>query len=623
MRGVAAGGTALAAQVTGNGQSQEGPSHQSDAKATGAAANEDRPGADFMLDVIKSLGIEYCAANPGSSFLGLHESIINYGGNANPELLTCCHEEFSAAIAHGYAKIEGKPMMIMVHGSVGLQHASMAIYNCYCDRVPMYIVLGNISNINYRRTINEWAHAVQDAPAMVRDFVKWDDTPANLPHFAESAVRAYKIAMTPPLGPTVIVADAEMQEEPLREKNLHIPKLSVPTPPQGDAAALKEVARMLVTAENPVLVAGRTARTPKGIDLLVELAETLQARVHDQRSRMNFPSSHPLYAVGMGAPSDPNVSDADIILGLDARDPWALTHKLSARNRFGIEARPSAKPGAKLITVSSLDLNHKSNYQDFGHYVEADLAIAADSEATLPALIEEVKRQVTPDRKRVFEARGAKIAENNRKVRAQMRESAAIGWDSAPISTARLSAELWNQIKNEDWSCVSTDVFLSFWPTRMWDFSKTHQWIGSSGAGGMGYGGPSMVGAALANRKHGRLSVAIVGDGDLSYAPSVLWTAAHHKIPLLVIVHNNGGYHEERMRLQLRGNLYNRGVDRAYIGTSFQEPGMDFAMIAKGYGLYSEGPIGDPNALAGALQRGIERVKKGEPALLDVISQPR
>src|SRR6059036_1596694 len=177
----------------------------------------DRPGSDFMLDVLKSLGFEYAAANPGSTFRALHESIINYGGNKAPELLTCCHEESSAAMAHGYAKIEGKPMMVMAHGTVGLQHASMAIYNCYADRVPLYIVLGNILDINFRRGNAEWVHSVQDAASMVRDYIKWDDSPVSLGHFAESAVRAYKAAMTPPMEPVVIVADASLQEEPMPE----------------------------------------------------------------------------------------------------------------------------------------------------------------------------------------------------------------------------------------------------------------------------------------------------------------------------------------------------------------------------------------------------------------------
>ena len=193
-----------------------------------------RPGADFMTDVIKSLNIEYCAANPGSSFRGLQESLTNYGKNTAPEWITCCHEESSAAIAHGYAKIEGKPMMIMAHGTVGLQHASMAIYNAYCDRVPIIIIAGNILDVNYRRGNAEWVHSVQDAAAMVRDYTKWDDNPVTLNHFAESAVRAYKIAMTPPYEPVVIVADGELQEEPITEKNLRIPKLAVSAPPQGE-----------------------------------------------------------------------------------------------------------------------------------------------------------------------------------------------------------------------------------------------------------------------------------------------------------------------------------------------------------------------------------------------------
>src|SRR5579862_8323688 len=270
----------------------------------------DRPGSDFMADVIKSLGFEYVAANPGSSFRGLHESLINYGANKYPELLTCCHEESSVAMAHGYFKIEGKPMMIMAHGTVGLQHASMAIYNAYADRVPVYVLLGNIQDETWRRSDVEWAHSVQDAASMVRDYTKWDDNPVSLSHFAESSVRAYKIAMTPPMEPVVIVADAVLQEEPVPDADrgkLRVPKLSLSTPPAGDSAAIAEAAKMLVAAENPVIVAGRAARTPAGLKSLIELAELLQAPVQDRRFRMNFPTRHALFGGG-------NIADADVIL---------------------------------------------------------------------------------------------------------------------------------------------------------------------------------------------------------------------------------------------------------------------------------------------------------------------
>ena len=267
LRGAAASAAGLAATAVGAAQQPEPPATSEPRGAVEVTGNE-KPGSDFMVDVLKTLDIEYCAANPGSSFRGLQESFINYGGNKSPEWLTCCHEESAAAMAHGYAKIEGKPMMIMVHANVGVQHASMAIFNCYADRVPLYIVLGNILDVNFRRNNAEWVHSVQDAASMVRDFVKWDDTPVTLGHFAESAVRAYKIAMTPPYEPVVIVADATLQEEPIKE-NIRIPKLAMSAPPQGDSAAVQEAARMLVAAQNPVIVTGRVARTPKGIDLLV------------------------------------------------------------------------------------------------------------------------------------------------------------------------------------------------------------------------------------------------------------------------------------------------------------------------------------------------------------------
>ncbi len=427
----AAGAAALAAQAPLAKPQQNERSSPAETGAPAEVTGNEKPGSDFMIDVIKTLGIEYCAANPGSSFRALHESMINYGGNSMPELLTCCHEESSAAMAHGYAKIEGKPMMIMAHGTVGLQHASMGIYNCYADRVPMYIVLGNILDANYRRGSAEWAHSVQDAASMVRDYVKWDDTPVTLTHFAESAVRAYKIANTVPMEPVVIVADGELQEEPMREK-VRIPKLVMSAAPEGDSASVKEAARVLVNAENPVIVAGRVARTPHGIELLVELADTLQARVYDQRLRMNFPTDHPLSGRAGAARATPNISDSDAILGLDADDLWGVLHRSTPLNRFGMETRSVTKPGAKIVTISAVELNHKSNYQDFGRYVEADIAVVGDPEATLPELIEAVKKLITPDRKSAFEARGKKIAEENRIAHQRDVEQAALGFRRKP-----------------------------------------------------------------------------------------------------------------------------------------------------------------------------------------------
>ena len=590
-------------------------------EAAGAARVEvltnERPGADFMLEVIKSLGIDYVAANPASSCRGLHESIINYGGNKAPELLTCCHEESSVAMAHGYAKIEGKPMMSMVHGTVGTQHATMAIYNAWCDRVPAIVILGNEMDAVARRSFVEWTHSAQDAAVIIRDYTKWDDAPTSLQHFAESFVRAYKIAMTPPMGPVAIVASGKLQEEPIEETGLRIPKYSPTITPQGDSGAITELARLLVNAENPVIVAGRLARTPNGMKLLVELADTLQASMNDQRNRMNFPTAHPFYNTG-------NVANADVLLTLEVEDTFMLTHRMSPLNRIGMDpARKITKDGAKIISISSLELLQKSNYQDFARYNEVDMNIAGDGEATLPILIEACKKLITPDRKRALAERGAKLAEIHRRNHEQSLAQATLGWDSSPLAPARISAELWAQIKNEDWSLVGNDGFFGRWPTRLWNFDKHYQFIGGSGGEGVGYGAPAAVGAALANKKYGRFTVNIQNDGDLNYAPGVLWTAVHHQIPLLTIMNNNRGYHQEVMFVTTMAARANRDVSRAGIGTKLIEPNIDYAGMARAYGMQGIGPITEPKDVGPAIKRAIEIVKRGEPALIDTVTQGR
>ncbi len=630
--GTAEAQSQASAETRAAGQSTTTPLMTAEAEAAPPAAVQvvgahERSGSDYMVDVIKSLDFDYICANPGSSFRGLHESLINYGGNENPELITCCHEESSVAMAHGYFKAEGKPLAIMAHGTVGLQHAAMAIYNAWCDRVPVYVILGNHSDAAMRRAA-EWYHGVQDAAGMVRDYTKWDDTPRSLTHFAESAVRAYKVAMTPPMAPVVLVADGHLQEEPIaREASLSIPKLTIPVPPQGESGAVEEAARMLVDAEYPVLVADRLARTPAGMTLLVELAETLQATVIDRGSRLNFPTRHPLnqthrYSNGPPPINRAVIPRADVILALEVMDFWSTVN--AVRDQLHRSVSRIAKADAKLISITTGDLYIRSNYQDFRRMQEVDLAIAADGEATLPALIEAVNRLTTRARRRQFEARGERLAEASRTADEEARVAASYAWDASPVSTARLCAEIWAQIKHEDWSLVSSYYSDGGgWPRRLWDFDKSYQWLGHAGGGGIGYGAPASVGGALANRKHGRFSVAIQTDGDLMYAPGVLWTAAHHNIPLLSVMNNNRAYHMEVMHVQRMCNARDRGIDRARIGCELTDPNIDFAKMANGLGVYTEGPIETASHLGPALRRAIEVVKSGEPALVDVVTQVR
>ena len=575
----------------------------------------ERPGSDFMIDVIRTLDLDYVSTNPGSSFRSLHESLVNYGGNHKPELLTCLHEESAVALAHGYAKAAGKPMGVFLHGTVGLQHAAMAIYNAWVDRVPIVMIAGNGIDANKRRPGTEWTHSVQDAASLVRDFVKWDDAPGSLQHFAESTVRAYKIATTPPMEPVLVMADIDLQEDQVHDTTLKIPKLSRSIPPQGDSAALAEAARWLVEAKAPVIVADRMARDQRGVDLLVQLAEKLGAPVVDMGGRLNFPNHHPLCHSERRRAL---VREADVVLLLEVADPWGQFNTFSDPHKI---QRFVAKTGVKVINLSMQDVYIRSNYQDFQRYLAADLSINGDAQASLPALIEQVSRLMSSDRTRAVQERSKTLGAQARTALDALRESAARGWDATPVTTARLAMETYDVIKNEPWALVVSDRIP--WARSLWPATKYHQMLGGSGGQGVGYAAPGAIGSALANRDKGLLSVTFQPDGDLMYAPGVLWTAAHHKIPLLMVMHNNRGYYQEVMHLQRMAALHGRRPDRALIGNEIDNPAMDYAKLAQAHGVWAEGPISDPTLLNAALKRALAVVKSGRPALLDVVCQAR
>jgi len=581
-------------------------------------------GSDFMVDVIKSLDIKYLPANCASSYRGIHESLINYGGNKMPEFLTCTHEESAVGMAHGYFKASGKPLMSLCHGTVGLQHAAMAIYNAWCDRVPVIVMGGNDLDAAHRPPGVPTFHSAQDINALVRDFTKWDDTPVSLQHFAQSFVRAYKIALTPPYGPVMIALDAGLQQEPIRRngEDLYIPRYTATSPPQGDTGAVKEAARLLAKAQNPVIVVDRAARTENGVRLLVQLAEALQAHVVDMGGRMNFPKTHYLSAPIAA------VNNADVIIGMELSDFWGVVNSYVDNGEHGIGInRSKIKPGTKLISISSVELNTKSNYQDFQRFQSVDIAMAADAEATLPALIEAVRSAIPNDSKAAIENRGEAAKKARAEGRARTLQLAALAWDASPISTARLVMETWSQIKDLDWSLVSSSGNVSNWPNRLWPMEKYYHWLGGPGGYGVGYGAPASVGAALANRDLGRFSVSIQSDGDLMYAPGVLWTAAKHKIPLLAVMHNNRGYHQELMHVQRLSNFRNRvanlGNDLGPIGTSIMNPDIEYHKFAESMGWWAKGPIKDPEEIGPAIKEAVAAVKSGQPALVNVWTQPR
>jgi len=616
LKGAATGAAALVAQkpvaIAQQVRAAASPADAAEGATPTVEARVEKQGSDFMLDVYKSLGFEYFFCLPGGG-TGIQESVVNYGGNKDPQYILVMHEESGAAMANGYAKIEGKPAIVCAHGTVGLQHAVMGIYDAFCDRVPVYVVIGN--NLEPGGEVGG-VHSAQDPAALVRDMTKWDDQPASLTRFAESAVRAYKIAMTPPRMPVVLVMNEPMQTRPATG-DLRIPKLGIIAPPAGDSAMVMEAAKMLVAAENPVIVATRAVHSANGLKLMVELAETLQAAVIDQHRRLNFPTRHPLNQTLLAAPAGkpimiPAELKPDVVLGLESTDFFdAVRNVMQGSNP------------PKLISITAGDLFQKTNYKDANRFRDTDLAIAADPEATLPDLIEACKKLITPDRRRAMDARGARLADAGRKALQRHKSEATFGWDASPISTARLSMELYAQIKNEDWSLVSESFWVREWPLRLWDFNKHYQYIGGAGGEGVGYQAPAAIGAALANKKHGRLSVAIQPDGDLMIANGCLWTAARHHIPLLMLMHNNRAYHQELMEIQATAAHRSRGIDNVHICAKIDNPNIDYAKLAQSMGVQAEGPVDDPGALAAAIRRGIQVVKSGEPYLIDTITQPR
>ncbi|OFV98369.1 MAG: hypothetical protein A3H28_02405 [Acidobacteria bacterium RIFCSPLOWO2_02_FULL_61_28] len=568
------------------------------------------PGSDFMVDVLKTLNFEYIAANPASSARGLHESLDSYGGNKNPEWLTCCHEVIALNIANGYYAVEGRPMAVFTFVPAGLHNSLTAISGAYGANTPSYILVANIADAEQRRAQQDWGgHSMTDPAAIARPLLKWDDNPPALQHFAESAVRAYKIAMTEPRGPVLLVVDASLAELPIPDRSkLSIPKLTLTSPPAADPAAVAEVAKLLVAAENPLILAGDFARDEEGMKLMVELAETLQAPV--QGGGRGMPNRHPLSGGG-------SVPSADVILGFNRGSMFTDLYR-STDQQLKTSVRRT-RPVAKVITISADDLLLHGNYQHVGRFAEVDLSLTGDPQATLPSLIEACKKLITSDRRRVLEARGKKIAAETARRREELLTYCTYGWDASPISQPRLAMETWDVVKRKDWALVSRGHPL-------WNADKFYRRMGAAGGGGVGGALPISIGAALAHRKHGRLCVNFNPDGDMMFVPGALWSATHHRIPLLIIMENNRAYHQEVMHLQRIANRRQRGQDIAHrgaSGTTITDPNIDFAQLARSMGAYAEGPITDPKDLRPALLRAVERVEKGEVALLDTVVQPR
>lgn len=567
-----------------------------------SGANAAAFGSDVAAEALRALDIPYIALNPGASYRGLHDSLVNFLGNERPQMLLCLHEESAVAIAHGYAKVTGRAMAAAVHSNVGLMHATMAIFNAWCDRMPV-LVIGATGPVDAakRRPWIDWIHTARDQGALVRGYTKWDDQPASPAAAREAIWRAARIAQTAPMGPVYVNLDAGMQEEALAEP---IPPLdaarfmpaaaSVPT-----SESIAKAAALLKAAKHPVMLIGRTSRGLDAWGARVALAEALGCRViTDLKIGASFPTDHPLH---LGAPSvlvpDAEglaaLGTADVILSLDWVDLAGT-----------LKAAKAPSPDAKIIHVSIDYQVHNGWSMDHQGLPPVDLYLAADPDSAVPLLMDALGTG-GPTRTPVTAVPAA--------------PPAAEPAHGGPLTVDALAAALRQAVGER---AVSLTHLPLGWNGASWHFRHPLDFLGSDGGGGVG-GGPGIsVGAALALKGSGRLPVAVCGDGDFLMGVTALWTAAHYRIPLLVVVANNRSFFNDELHQERVARMRNRPVENRWIGQRISDPDIDLAAMGRAQGAVGFGPVEAAGDLAGAFAQAIAAVEAGEVAVVDVRVEP-
>ncbi len=589
--------------------------------------------SDLVVYLLHELGVEYATLNPGATTRGLHESLVTYGGNKAPEVITCCHEEIAVAMAEGYYLATGRPQATLVHNIVGLQHASKAIYEAWLNNVPM-LILGGTGPLDasHRRPWIDWIHTAQVQGQLVRDYVKWDDQPQGALSAAESVLRAYQIAMTDPKGPVYLCFDVELQESPLPE-DFQLPDLTryrPPAPPAGNAEAIATAAQALLEAEWPVLVVEGLGRTSGGTEALQSLAELLGIPVLEQGAAFNLPNRHPLNLTGANMEV---LKDADLVVSIDVRDIEAVLKRPVSEPGIvpdGLPRTPSGynrryesltSAGTKFARIGVADYGVKSWPSSYGRLYPADVAILGEATQVLRELTRLCREGMTgavQSRAAARSARAAKIHSSTyERFQKDLQER---WWEQKPTATARLAAEVWEAIKGENW--VLAHGSLSGWERRLWEITEASRCV--AGGGGTGTGMGVALGVALAFRGTGNVCVSIQNDGDLLYTPGSLWTAAAHDIPMLVVMFNNRSYYQDVGHQTAITKIRQRPLDHVGVGVNLDRPATDFAMLARSFNLYGDGPILDVEAIRPALARGLKVVKEERRlALIDTITQAR
>jgi acetolactate synthase-1/2/3 large subunit len=572
--------------------------------------------SDVIVDLLKQYELPFITMNPGASFRGLHDSLVNYGGN-QPQLLVCQHEEIAVQIAHGYARATGKPMAVILHDLVGLLHAQMAIYYAFIDRAPIFIIgATGPMHEGKRRPHIDWSHSALVQGEAVRNFTKWDYQPTAIEGVPESFMRAYSTMVTEPKGPIYMCYDAWLQEQPLAtEVAMPPPGMArAPAPMAADPATLEKIVDVLLAAEHPFILAQYTGRHPDGFASLVRLAETVGVAVVDINSALCFPNRHPLN-LSMDRQS---LRQADAILGLDVRDWEKPTAELDSTNRV---VAPLPPADCQWLEVGFAEIGMSSWAFDYGRYQPKVLSALGDPALAMPAMTAIAAKKLAADLALAgrVAARKQAIAARHDELFARWQADAQTDRDASPVELGRLAEEVWAVIKDEDWVCATGT--LRGWARRLWDFDKAYRHAGASLGTSTQIG--MSIGVGLAYRGTGKVVVALEPDGDLMFDAGALWTAAKHRIPLLIVMFNNRAYYNDWEHQIRMARLRHTDESLAHVGMDIFDPEPDFATIARGMGCHGEGPITDPADIGPALRRALAEVKGGRPALVDVITQHR
>lgn len=549
-------------------------------------------GSDAIAAMLRALDIPYLALNPGASYRGLHDSLVNYLGNTAPQMLLCLHEESAVSLAQGYAKVTDRMMGAVLHSNVGLMHATMSIFNAWCDRVPM-LILGATGpwDAARRRPWIDWIHTAADQGALVRDYTKWDNQPASVPAAYEALLRATQIANTAPRGPTYVNLDAALQEArigalpPLPD----VKRFAAPAPVMPDPQLVEAAARRLSEAKRPVILAGRVSRSEARWRARVALAEKLQAHVlTDSKVGAAFPTDHPLHAGSPGNFLSPAavqvVREADVVLSLDWVD---LAGTL--KQAFGAGAVTAA------VIQASADAHlHRGWSMDYQGLPPVDLYLQCEPDAVVPLLLDGVRTR-SP---------------------AAPAPRDALPAAAANVVSIRALADALNEATRNVAVCI-TRVPLG-WHGGYRHFRHPLDYIGAEGGGGVGAGPGITVGAALALKGSGRIPVAIMGDGDFLMGVTALWTAVHYGIPCLILVANNRSFYNDEVHQERVARERGRPVENKWIGQRIGEPDIDLAMMARAQGAEGIGPVARAEELAPAIARGIATVRDGAVCVVDV-----